>query len=92
MTTTRLEREESREGRAIARDTDPEDWIRVIRAEYLEFPGLSLTEPQAQRLWNLDRDTCQCVLDALVRQKFLRRTADAQYVRADWWRADDLYV
>ena len=92
MTTTGFDCEESRERRAIARDTEPEDWIRVIRAEYLEFPGLSLTGPQAQRLWDLDRDACQCVLDALVRQNFLRRTADAQYVRADWCRANDLYL
>jgi hypothetical protein len=83
MTTTALECDHAREACGIARDTDPEDWLRVVRAEYLEFPGMSLTEPQAQRLWNLDRDTCQCVLDVLVRQKFLRRTGDAQYVRAD---------
>jgi hypothetical protein len=62
-------------------------WADVIRAEYLEFPGLSLTAPQVQRLWNLDRNTCQCLLDAMVREKFLKQTAHAQYVRADWCRA-----
>jgi hypothetical protein len=89
MTARTLECDQWREAGLTARDAD---WIRLIRAEYLEFPGLSLTEPQAQRLWNLDRDACQCVLEALVRQKFLRRTANAQYVRADWCRAGDLYV
>jgi hypothetical protein len=56
----------------------------VIRSEYLELPGLSLTTAQVQRLWNLDRETCQGVLDVMVREKFLKRRADAQYVRTDW--------
>ena len=64
----------------------------VIRSEYLELPGLSLTTPQAQRLWNLDRETCQRVLDVMVREKFLKRTADAQYVRADRVRACALWI
>src|SRR5688500_13887720 len=45
----------------------------MIRGEYLELPGLSLTTAQAQRLWNLDRETCQGVLDGMVREKFLKR-------------------
>jgi hypothetical protein len=66
---------------------DLRKWAEVIRAEYLEFPGLSLTAPQVQRLWSLDRDTCQCLLGVMVRQGFLKQTADAQYVRADGCRA-----
>jgi hypothetical protein len=30
-----------------------------VRAEYAEMPGLSVTLPQAQRLWALDRATCE---------------------------------
>jgi hypothetical protein len=60
-----------------------------IRNEYLGLPGLSLTMAQAQRLWSLDCDTCQGLLDVMVREKFLKRTADAQYVRADRGRASD---
>lgn len=29
-------------------------WLQLIRAEYLEIPGLCLTMEQAQRLWGLD--------------------------------------
>ena len=31
------------------------DWAQLVRAEYLEVPGLTLTRDQAQRLWGLDR-------------------------------------
>ena len=33
------------------------DWTNLIRAEYYEMPGLSLTERQVERLWRLDRPT-----------------------------------
>ena len=68
---------------------DLNERVEAIRAEYLEFPGLSLTAPQVQRLWNLDRHTCRCLLDALVSEKFLKQTADAQYVRADECRPSE---
>jgi hypothetical protein len=32
---------------------------RRIEAEYGEMPGLSVTLRQAQRLWAVDRHTCQ---------------------------------
>jgi hypothetical protein len=44
----------------------------LIRTEYGEMPGLSLTLPQAMRLWNLDRQLCELSLDALVADGFLR--------------------
>ena len=37
-----------------------------VRGEYQEMPGLSLTLPQAARLFNLERTECARVLDALV--------------------------
>ena len=54
-----------------------------VRSEYLEMPGLSLTQVQAQRLWGLEAKTCGAVLDALVQAGFLRRTAGGGYIRAD---------
>jgi hypothetical protein len=54
-----------------------------VRGEYLEMPGLSLTERQAQRLWGLDHEACKTLLEALVRAGFLRRTQHGGYVRAD---------
>jgi hypothetical protein len=59
------------------------DWTRLVRAEYLEVPGLVLTRDQAQRLWGLDRTACDQVLAALVESRFLRRTHDNRYLRAD---------
>jgi hypothetical protein len=44
----------------------------LIRAEYFEMPGLSLTLPQAARLWSVDRALCKLGLDALVADGILR--------------------
>lgn len=52
-----------------------------IRAEYEEMPGLCLTRPQAQRLWGLDHEICETVLQALVEVGYLRKTASG-YVRS----------
>ena len=46
--------------------------VRRVRAEFLEMPGLRLTPPQARRLWGLDGDACQAVIDALVASAFLK--------------------
>lgn len=54
---------------------------RRVQAEYAEMPGLSLTLPQAQRLWSTDRRTCQAVLDGLIARGILRRTARGRFVR-----------
>lgn len=60
-----------------------EDFLVRVRAEYLEMPGLSLTEKQACRLWGLDRLMCAALLDELVAEHFLRRTRDGAFVRAN---------
>jgi Fic family protein len=59
------------------------DWLRLIRSEYLEMPGLRLTVVQAQRLWHMDRSTSTAMLGTLVDDGFLRRTDRGAYVRAD---------
>ena len=56
--------------------------LRRVQSEYLEMPGLKLTEAQARRLWSLDRDTCRLVLATLVDRGFLRRSGHGTYVRA----------
>jgi DNA-binding IclR family transcriptional regulator len=58
------------------------DWAQLVRAEYLEVPGLELTREQAQRLWGLDRAVCDELLAALVESRFLRRTRDNRYLLA----------
>ena len=60
-----------------------EDVLQQIEVEYLEMPGLSITEAQAQRLWALDNTTCRRVLDTLVQRGILRRTRREEYVRAE---------
>lgn len=58
-------------------------WLGLIRAEYLEMPGLQLTLPQACRLWHLDTLMSSTLLGALVDTKFLRRTPSGTYVLAE---------
>ena len=48
--------------------------VSVIRSEYLEMPGLSVTLPQAARLWSADRGDCLDALETLVRDGFLRKS------------------
>ena len=59
------------------------DWIQIVRAEYLEIPGLNLTRPQVERLWGLDPATSEALLDELIAAGFLRLTETNGYVRAD---------
>jgi hypothetical protein len=56
-----------------------DDALRRVKGEYLEMPGLRLTTAQAQRLWGLDRESCQVLLRALVDSKFLYKTRDGAF-------------
>lgn len=60
-----------------------DDVLRRVQGEFLEMPGLRLTEPQACRLWNLDQQSCELLLRALVDQRFLFKTPDGAFMRAD---------
>jgi len=53
-----------------------------VQSEYLEMPGLKLTEAQARRLWGLDDTTCRALLATLVKRGFLKRSPNGAYVRA----------
>lgn len=64
-----------------------DDVLRRVQGEYIEMPGLRLTPAQAQRLWGLDRAACDTLLGALVDAKFLLRTRDGAFMRADQARA-----
>lgn len=59
------------------------EWTDRVRAEYSEMPGLSLTRRQMRRLWRLDADVCDAVVDALVASEFLRRRQDDSYVKRE---------
>jgi hypothetical protein len=60
-----------------------EDVLRRIQGEYAEMPGLRLTPAQAQRLWGLDRKTCDELLNVLVNDNFLSQTRDGSFIRTD---------
>jgi len=57
--------------------------LRRVQGEFLEMPGLRLSEPQARRLWGLDAEQCAALLGALVDAKFLFRTRDGAFMRAE---------
>lgn len=61
--------------------TNLEHLIERARGEYLEMPGLSLTAPQAGRLWGVDSGACRRLLDTLVAEKFLTVTQAGTFVR-----------
>ena len=54
-----------------------------VRAEFTEMPGLSLTLPQARRLFGLPQDACARILASLAREGLLRYRADGCYARRD---------
>ena len=55
---------------------------RRVQGEYLEMPGLRLTSAQAARLWAMDRQTSERILDALTQVGFLSRNLGGAYVLA----------
>lgn len=54
--------------------------LRRVRAEFLEMPGLKLTLSQAQRLWGMDRSTCEALIEELTASRFLLKTRDGAVV------------
>ena len=64
----------------ISERTTMTDWIHLVQAEYREMPGLQLTKAQVRRLWGLEDNTCDAVLEELQEMHFLRRTARDLYV------------
>ena len=63
--------------------TSKEDALLTrARGEYREMPGMRLTIEQAMRLWDLDRKTCQWLLNSLVAAQFLAIDANGRYRKA----------
>jgi hypothetical protein len=59
----------------------PAELLQRIREEYREMPNLRLTPSQATRLFGVEPSVCASMLDALVNEHFLLRTADGLFVR-----------
>ncbi len=57
----------------VAKDDRRREVLVRIAKAFIEQPALRLTESQAQRLWNLDTDTCKVLLSELIAVRFLER-------------------
>jgi hypothetical protein len=55
---------------------DYDQLLTRVQSEFIEMPGLALTEPQAARLWQLPRVEAARLLDRLVSARFLVRNRD----------------
>ena len=60
-----------------------DDVLRRVQGEFMEMPGLRLTEAQARRLWALDEPSCSALLRALVDASFLFKTRDGSFMRVE---------
>jgi len=56
--------------------------LQRVRAEYREMPGLRLTPSQAIRLFGIEPLVCADVLNALVNEHFLSRTAGGLFIQS----------
>ena len=61
----------------------PEELFQRIQSEFLEVPGLRLTQMQACRLFGLDSELGVLLLARLVEAKFLTRTRDGRFMQFD---------
>ena len=63
----------------IAKNDPRRDVLVRIASAFLDQPGLRVTLPQAQRLWNLEAGACVQHLKELIDAEFLKiRTAPYQ--------------
>ena len=57
--------------------------LRRVQGEFMEMPGLRLTEPQARKLWGLDEASCRALLGVLIEANFLFRTHNGAFMRVE---------
>jgi hypothetical protein len=63
--------------------TERPDLRSRILDSFLEMPGLSLHPDQATKLFAVDHETCEVVLQELAATGQLRLDAEGQYRQAD---------
>jgi hypothetical protein len=56
--------------------------LQRVREQYRDMPGLTLTKPEAMRLFGVAPSVCAAMLRALVMENFLSRTGDGVFVRS----------
>lgn len=76
----------------MTRNARSAEIVLRVRGEFLEMPGLRLTQTQAQRLWGLDASTCSALLAGLMDAGFLCRTRDGAFMRIERSGAADTSV
>ena len=64
-------------------DDRHEALIGRVCAEYWEMPGLCLTVQQACRLWQINLTDCTRILEWLVAQHVLKRSATGVFIADD---------
>jgi hypothetical protein len=52
-----------------------------VRAEFEEMPGMTLTVPQASRLFGLEYEICRTIVERLVGAAYLRQTRNGAFAR-----------
>jgi len=57
--------------------------LRRVQGEFMEMPGMRLTQAQACRLWGLDDASCRALLTALVDAEFLFQTQNGAFMRVE---------
>ena len=62
----------------MSHTTDVENWATQIESAFREMRGLQLTERQLQRLWPLDRSTCEAVVKSLISREVLVKDVDTR--------------
>jgi hypothetical protein len=60
-----------------------DDLLRRVQGEFLEMPGLRLTQAQACRFWGLDLASCAGLLTLLIDANFLFRARDGTFMRVE---------
>ena len=53
-----------------------------VRAEFEEMPGMTLTMPQASRLFGIEHEVCRTIVERLVTTSYLRWTQTGAVTRA----------
>lgn len=56
--------------------------VERVRGEFIEMPGLQLTEAQAAKLWGIEPRDCRKIVEVLVGADFLRWTPNGRIARA----------
>jgi len=61
---------------------DVESVAKRVQAEFEEMPGMTLTMPQASRLFGIEREICKTIVERLVTTSYLKWTNSGAVTRA----------